>query len=303
MSDAGAAATLRLEAPAAVRRLVLADAGRLLVGLLAGNRVARWSCADGTVLSDALYRGAPVTAAAVAPAGDRLALATDDRAVKVVDAATLAPAAELRRPTWPCDGLDFSPDGALLAGFAGGRRVELTVWKVTGGAPLISRKDAVQEPKAVAFAPSGRSLAVGLASGDVVVLDLGSGRSVRTLSEALMAAGGLAFSRDGSALLASTFDGALLAWDTARWGVRKLPGLTGASALAVSPDGGQAVVGRRSMNPPETPAEFRLVALGSGEVLRTRVLGIARTAAVAFTAPGRARVAVGNDASIALHDL
>jgi WD40 repeat protein len=296
-------ATMHIEAPATVRGLDLVDGGGRLTARLAGPRLVSWSCADGRLLTEVTYRGPALTAGALAPAGDRLAVATGDGGVRMLDASTLAVVTEMRPSSSPLGALAFSADGALLAGFARDPHLELTVWNVATGARLVSFADAAQEAAGIAFHPSGRSAAISLLAGDVVLLDLASARPTRTLSDARMASEALAFSLDGSSLLAASYDGALLAWDTGRWGVRHLEGLRGANGLALTPDGGRAVVSRTSYNPPETPAEARIVDLGTGRVLAGQQLGIASIAAVAFTGPERARVASARGTSITLREL
>lgn len=318
MTDGGTGAPRQIEAPAAVRRIALTSGGQQLCGLLAGSRLVRWSAADGRLLDEVTYRGPDVTAVAIAPSGDRLAVASVDGAVRLLDARTLAVAAEMHRPSGPRDGpvprgatrvrrraglLAFSGDGTLLGGFAQGRHLELTVWNVGTGAPVCVFADPLQEPATVAFHPSGRIAAVAVLTADLLVLDLASGRVSRTLSDARMASEAPCFSPDGRALVAASYDGALQVWDTERWGVRHLAGLQGANTLAVSPDGAHAAVSRSSYNPNDTPAEARLVDLATGKVVRSASAGIASTTDVAFLGPGRARLAAARGTTITVQEL
>ena len=318
MTDAGTGVPRHIEAPAAVRRVVLTSGGQQLCGLLAGSRLVRWSAADGRLLDEATYRGPDVTAVAIAPTGDRVAVASADGAVRLLDARTLAVAAEMRQLSGPRDGpapggatgvrrrvglLAFSGDGTLLGGFAQGRHLELTVWNVGTGAPVCAFADPVQEPAGIAFHPSGRLAAVAVLTGDVLVLDLASGRVLRTLSDARMASEALRFSPDGRALLSASFDGVLQVWDAERWSVRRLPGVLGANALAVSPDGARAAVARSSFNPPDTPAEARLIDLRTGQATSSASAGIASTTDLAFTGPGRVRIAAAQGTTITVQEL
>jgi hypothetical protein len=74
-----------------------------------------------------------------------------------------------------------------------------------------------------------------------------------------------------------------------------------ANALALSPDGARVAVSRTSYNPLDTQA--CVVELSTGAVTRSASLGIASTAAVAFTGPDRARVASARDTSIAVQEI
>ncbi len=303
MSDAGTGAVRRLEAPAPVRGVALVAGGTRVSALLAGMRIATWSCADGRSLGEVTYRGPAPTTATITAAGDRLAIATAEGAVRILDAATLETKAELPPARSARGQLTFSPDGTLLAGLAPGRHLDLSVWNVGSSKLLSPFVDPALEPDAVAFHPDGRTAAISLLTGDVLVLDLVSARPIRTLSDALMTSDGLAFTADGSALVAAAFDGTVLVWQTARWTGRRVRGIPGENALAVAPDGSQAVVSRSSFNPRDTPAEARLVDLKADRVLARASLGIASSTDVAFFGRGRARVVSARGTTLELRDL
>ena len=303
MSDAGTGAVLRLEAPAPVLGLALVDKGTRVSALLAGMRITTWSCADGRSLGEVTYRGPPPAAATITTGGDRLAIATRDGAVRILDAATLETKAEMPPARSARGQLNFSPDGRFLAGLAAGRRLDLSVWNV-GTARLVgSFSDPALEPDSVAFHPDGRTAGISLLTGDVLLLDLASWRPTRTLSDALMASDGMVFAADGSALVAAAFDGTVLVWQTARWTARHVRGIPGETALAVAPDGSQAVVSRTSFNPRDTPAEALLLDLGGDRVLARAPLGIASSADVAFIGRGHGRVVSARGTTIELRDL
>jgi hypothetical protein len=303
MSDGGTGAVLRLEAPAPVLGVALISGGTRVSGLLAGMRIATWSCEDGRALGEVTYRGPAPTAATITRAGDRLAIATGDGGVRILDAATLQTTAELPPARAPRGQLTFSSDGNLLAGLAPGRHLDLSVWNLGSATLLPPFVDPALEPDAIAFHPDGRTAAISLLTGDVLVLDLRAGRPTRTLSDALMASDGLAFSADGSALVAAPPDGTVLVWQTARWAARRVRGIPGANALAVALDGSQAVISRSSYNPRDTPAEARLIDLGADHMLARASLGIATSTAVALLGRGRARVVSARGTSLELRDL
>jgi WD40 repeat protein len=303
MIDAGTDRARRIEAPAPVGRIVLTTAGEELCGLLADLRLVRWSAADGRRLHEATYRGPKAIAVAISPSGDQVAVASPDGAVRLLDTTTLTATAEMRRPPAARVGLAFSPDAKLLARFVRGRHPELTVWNARTGAPVSSFVDQLQESSGIAFHPSGRTAALAVMTGDVLVLDLLPGRTIRTLSDAKMTSEALSFSSDGRALLAASYDGVLQVWGTESGSVRRLPGLSGADALAVSPDGTRAAVSRSSYNPGDAPAEARLLDLRAGTMIRSASPGIASTADVAFTASGAARMAAARGTEITVQEL
>lgn len=303
MSDAGVGAVLRLETPAPVLALALVAGGTRLSTLLEGMRIATWSCEEGRALGEVTYRGPPPTAATISTAGDRLAIATGEGAVRILDAATLETRVELPRARSPRGQLNFSGDGTLLAGLAPGRHLDLAVWNVGASKLLPAFANPALEPDVVAFHPDGRSAAISVLTGDVLVLDLASGRPVRTLHDPLMASDALAFAADGSTLVAAPFDGTVLVWQTAKWSARRARGIPGQNALAVAPDGSQAVVSRNSFNPRDTPAEVRLLDLGADRTLARASLGIAAHTDVAVLGRGRARVVSARGTSVELRDL
>jgi WD40 repeat protein len=303
MSDAGTGAVLTFEAPAPVLGLALVAGGTQISTLLAGMRIAGWSCADGRSLGEVSYRGPPPTAATISKAGDRLAIATGDGAVRILDAATLTTKAELPPARSPRGQLTFSSDGALLAGLAPGRHLDLSVWNVGAGKLTGAFADPALEPGSAAFHPDGRTLAISLLTGDVLVLDVVSGRPTRTLSDAQMTGDGLAFAANGSALVAAAYDGTVLVWQLPRWNVRRARGIPGGNALAVSADASRAVISRNSYNPRDTPGDARLIDLAADRVLARASLGIVRHADVALLGPGRARVVCSRGPKVEVRDL
>ena len=303
MSDAGTGAVLRFEAPAPVLGVALVAGGTQISGLLAGMRIATWSCTDGRSLGEVTYRGPPPTTATITKAGDRLAIATAEGPVRILEAATLETKAELPAARSPRRQLTFSSDGSLLAGLAPGRHLDLSVWNVGAVRLTGAFTDPALEPGSVTFHPDGRTVAISLLTGDVLVLDVASGRPARTLPDAQMTADGLAFAANGSALVAAAYDGTVLVWQLPRWSVRRARGIPGANALAVAADASQAVTSRNSYNPRDTPGEARLIDLAADRVLARASLGIVSHTDVALVAPGHARVVSTRGTALELRDL
>jgi WD40 repeat protein len=134
--------------------------------------------------------------------------------------------------------IGFSPDGTLLA--AAGQvnnGAVVRLWKVATGQLLFtSHAPAGGMAWDVAFSPDGKTLAAGLHSGEVCLLDVASGWQVATLAEHSGPVRWLGFHPDGRSLaVAGTWPGnAVVVWDLAtRKQLRQLPGhesevLTGA---------------------------------------------------------------------------
>lgn len=104
--------------------------------------------------------------------------------------------------------LSFSRSGTLLAGV--GLRT-LAVWSTSTGA-IVSRRGLAAPASAVAFAPDGKEVAIGLADGHVLLQSI-DGSAERTLDAHGSPNVSLDFLPDGT-LLSGSFDGALERWNT-----------------------------------------------------------------------------------------
>lgn len=103
--------------------------------------------------------------------------------------------------------LDFSPDGSLLAAGAGDPNKEgtATIWRVASRKPLWEHRDTNGIP-AVAFAPDGKSLAIGGYGKTAKLLDVATGKVVMRW-EHPGEVRGVAFSPDGKSLATACWDG------------------------------------------------------------------------------------------------
>jgi WD40 repeat protein len=176
---------------------------------------------------------------ALSPDGRTLAVTGPGGVVKLLVAATGAPARPVLRPgvTSPAR-LTFSSDGTELAG-VNGRQV--TIWSLRDGVAHdfffpIGLPGA--EAGGLAFSPDGRLLAAGAPSGQIMLL-----RTTFPVTATTLAGGGavcdLAFSPDGRYLAAATPSGAQL-WDMAsrqRAATLTAGGGSGASPEPVFVDG------------------------------------------------------------------
>jgi len=115
----------------------------------------------------------------------------------------------------PILALAFRPDGAQLA--AGGYH-EVTLWNPTHGSLLQRLRNVPQQIHALAFSPGGEFLAVAGGtpgrSGEIRIIDLSKGTSVRALATAGDVFLSLAFSPDGQRLVGGGSDNTIRVLET-----------------------------------------------------------------------------------------
>ncbi|MBI4861779.1 MAG: PQQ-binding-like beta-propeller repeat protein [Candidatus Riflebacteria bacterium] len=150
---------------------------------------------------------------AFSPDGSIMASRTGAGEVKLVDPATgavvrslcVAPGGEIERVV-------FSPDGTLVAGAVvsrGGSSGCVALWPVAAGARRALPLDA--RPRALAFSPDGRRLAVGH-DGSITVWDSATGRLIDRVAGHSRSVDGLAFSPDGHHLATGSADRTVRLW-------------------------------------------------------------------------------------------
>ena len=154
-----------------------------------------------------------------------------------VENPAVGPTASIARHTDRVRHGDLSGDGSIYASVGDDKR--LRFWRM-GGVPLQERFDGFPSGAyGAAFAPDGRSLAVGDGEGGLHVVDLADPSARRSGTGHEGAVWDLAWTRDGSTVYTTGDDGQVLAWDTATMTVAETFGQhqAGGQALALSPDG------------------------------------------------------------------
>lgn len=188
-------------------------------------------------------QGSPAVAASWSPDGDRVAVADKDGTVRLVDAETGRVLAE-RQAVGEVKALAVGPQGAdpVALGLANG---SVEVWDSTGDAAPVATTAHGGNVYDVAFSPDGRLLASVGADGAVTVSRLPGDRIARSFHRPVEV-NAVAWSRDGTRVLAVDDSGALTGWDvaTGRVVVRE-PSRHSAIAVAVdvSDDGTMIATG------------------------------------------------------------
>jgi WD40 repeat protein len=142
-----------------------------------------------------------------------LASGSDDKTVRVWDAATGKERMALRGHTSLVRGVAFSPDGKRLA--SGGWDSTVRIWDTGTGKERLAL--AVPDERvvwAVAFSPDGRTLA-GSCGWDTTVRlwDATTGKEVAILVGHTSPVNSVVFSPDGKAVATGSSDGTIMLWD------------------------------------------------------------------------------------------
>jgi WD40 repeat protein len=149
--------------------------------------------------------------------------------------------------------LAYSPRGGVLVG--GGTSRNVQVWQAGDGTPVYTLSHAHQVSKA-AVSPDGSTLATATcltvvnnecSEGGVWLWNLPAGKLIQKLGNFPNVVESVAFSADGSTLIAGSRDGTMRFYPTTDYvSLFQFPSPDGISALAVSPDGGFLATGSQS---------------------------------------------------------
>jgi WD40 repeat protein len=157
-------------------------------------------------ISRRIISGSPCEGISFSPDGSAVAFSSGCRII-VWDVYKSNQLEELVAEDCPLDKVSFSPDGRWIVSTS---KVGAYLWRVEGGTNrpvrILDNKTAC-----VAFSSDGGTLAIG--SGDaVVLLDVNSGRVLKTLEKHKAPISSVAFSPNGDILVSGGYDGAVWVW-------------------------------------------------------------------------------------------
>jgi WD40 repeat protein len=271
-----------------VARVLTPADGATLLTVDSGGVIAAWPlAAGGPPEPRRLGTTAAAASVSLAAGGTRLAYATADAAIVVVDVATGADVVRLRGAGVMPAATQLADDGEKLVTSSG---AQLRLWNLpTGGAP--PRAASVAAPTALALDRATGRLAIGLANGQ---LALDTVPSTAPAADALEYFGhrgavtAVAVNVERGLAVTSGADGIVRAWDLAS-GMPTAVGMEPApapfTALAIAPDGATLAIG-------DATGKLTIARLdGAGSEITTQAMGA--ITALAF-APGGAQLAVAD---------
>jgi WD40 repeat protein len=271
-------------------------------------------------------RAGAIHSQAVAPGSGLAATGASDGTVMLWDLAAGVALRTLRGHTLPVAALAFSPDGKRVASVATdvaqpAAGSEMKIWNISDGRELAAARMPKRWHLAASFSPDGRHLLTGgfrldlglfgwTAAGEIEVWNPETGREERSLAQPGQPVFCLAFSPDGSSLVAGSGPvgdetrglprgaGAATLWSTTDWRQQRRIGSHEAGLFSVefTPDGKRLVTAGVHM-----PVRLWDVA-GGREVLKLEGnQGVVRRATV--SPDGRRLATAGFDGLVKLWDL
>ena len=223
--------------------------------------------------------------------GSQLISGSEDKSVRRWDLAGNGGDAAFHGHHGFVHGVAFSPDGALAA--SGSQDGTVKLWPAAAPDSQVTFRNSAGWVGTLSFAPDGRRIA-SAHNGNVRIWDPRTGEELRRIiaRRGLLAHIALAFSPDGSTLVASGPGHALNLWNTATWERRSLAGHTSpASDAAFSTNGALMATSHED-------GTIRLWDVARGTSVRTLPGHSGGARAVSFAFDGRHIASAGEDKTV-----
>lgn len=184
-----------------------------------------------------------ITALALSPQKDVLAIASNDKSIKLWDIASRRYRIPLVGHSAAVKCIAFNPDGTLLA--SGGDDNTIKLWDIATGKEKHTFAGHIDFVRAITFSPDGKLLASGSRDTTIKLWNTDTGREIKTLQGHANWVEAVTFSSNGRYLLSGSGDNTVKLWDISTYKVKQnLEGHKDSiTSVYFSPDDDHAVSG------------------------------------------------------------
>jgi len=248
------------------------------------------------------HRG-DVASMALSPDGRQVATGSDDKTVRLWDAATGKPIREFARHRDKVSSVAFSPDGRHIV--SGSYDHTVTVHDVESGRAVSVLTGHADSVTSVAFTPDGRHVASGSWDQTAKLWDIETNQLAQRMTGHSGSVTCVACSPDGRLIATGSRDETVRLWDTATGQpVRTLRGLArNVSCVSFSPDSRQVAAGSTSETTSGTTSgTIEIWDAATGQEIHTVYAHAGAVTCVAYSPNGKRIVSASADKTVRIWD-